>query len=114
MDPVGGFKHVHPERDRYPVQSRVRKIPLDRYGSTRQSRRIEIPQNDTGVRDSRLRAAFGITHRTRNGTGAVRTHLKRASRIDAHDAPAARTHLRHVDHWEFQRIAATLRQATAE
>src|ERR1700738_2277693 len=61
MDTVSGFENIYPERGCDLLEGGARALTLDRHGSACQSMRVEVTQNNAGVRDRGLCASFVVT-----------------------------------------------------
>jgi hypothetical protein len=59
--------------------------------------RIEVPENDVGVRDGRTVAAGPVAGRTRRGAGRQRAHAQQPALVDPGDRAGSSPDLGDVD-----------------
>ena len=73
-------------------------------GAADQMRRVEVTQDDVGVRDGRHLAADVVADGARHGPGTLRSHLQGAAGIDPDVRAAAGPDLRQVDGGDLERV----------
>ena len=81
------------------------------HGAAGQRRRVQVAEDDVGVRDSRLGAAEVVAERPRGRAGAAWADLQRAAGVAPDDRAAAGADLGEVNGGNAQKIAASGEQS---
>ena len=85
-DALGGLLHAEAERSRNPLRDGgARLFRIELQCTAEEKVRIQAAENDIGVGDGRLHAAFSIGDGPRIGAGASRPHAQRPSRSHGGD-----------------------------
>ena len=114
MGAVGRGEHVQPERPGdLTFEDRPRPVDVEWHRAVEQPRRVQVAEQQVGVRHRRPIAAAAVADRAGVGACGARADLGGTGRVEPDEAPAARADLREVDEGDAQRIAAAAREAAA-
>ena len=100
----GGARQIHPERLGHALANGfLGSGTIQPHLAAEEVIRIEVAQDEIGVRHCGFAAAESVAGGSRVGTGAIRSHLQQAECVNARDAPATGADLDHLDdrhlHW---------------
>ena len=106
MDPSCNFQHWQLERVGERLERALRELIAHGEIAARERSGRDVAERDVGVRDGRLRAAASVAGGARIGARAQRPDVQPPGRVQPRDAAAARAHLRDVDRWNPDQLAA--------